>query len=165
MLGGAVAGAVTVVLSLLVVFLTESVGGSGSDPAYGTVHARDSAAEEGIGAGEAVVAVIGGIAVLVKLGVVGGLLGLFTGLVVALPVAPVMALAAPWLAVRPARARLVCACACAIATAALEAGIILVSGGWESSFFGNPLLLGPPLVIAAVVGHRYGPALVAPPAG
>nr|BFE83114.1 hypothetical protein GCM10020093_057150 [Planobispora longispora] len=36
--------------------------------------------------------------------------------------------------------------------------------GWEQSFFGEPLFLGPPLAIAAFVGYRYGPRLVAAPA-
>ncbi|GII02715.1 hypothetical protein Pta02_47230 [Planobispora takensis] len=158
MLGGAVAGAVTVVFSLVALLVIEAVA-PGPDPAAGTGYVRD--ADPGADDGGAAGAVITGVAGLVQLGALGGVIGLVVGFVVALPVAPAIALAAPWLAPRPAWARLVCACAFAAAVAAFEALVILVSGGGESSPFGDSLIMGPPLVVAAIVGCRYGPALVA----
>ncbi|MBG0832241.1 hypothetical protein HS041_31530 [Planomonospora sp. ID67723] len=160
LLGGAVAGAVTAPLSLAVIVVIELVA-PGPDPALGTTPAPDS---DSAASGDDSVAlgVIQLILAMLNLSILGGLVGLVVGLVVALPVAPVVALAAPWLAGRPEQARLVCACAYGLAAAAFETAIVAVSGGedWGRSFFANPLFLVPPLVIALIVGYRYGPRLI-----
>ncbi|GIH81433.1 hypothetical protein Plo01_78620 [Planobispora longispora] len=164
MLGGAAAGAISAPLSLAVIVVMESISGPYVDPSLGTTSGGGTASTDESTADAVTVAVLQAIGGLLNFAVIGGLVGMVAGLVVALPVAAVMALAAPWLAVRPIWARLVCAFACAAATVAFEAGIVAMGGGWEQSFFGEPLFLGPPLAIAAFVGYRYGPRLVAAPA-
>ncbi|GGS58152.1 hypothetical protein GCM10010156_15950 [Planobispora rosea] len=166
LLGGAAAGAISAPLSLAVIIIVESISGPYVDPSLGTTSGGDTASTDSTEstADTVTLVVVQAIGALLNLAVVGGLAGMVAGLVVALPVAAVMALAAPWLAGQPAPARLVCASACVTATVAFEAGVVAVSGGWEDSFFGEPLFLSPPLVIAAFVGYRYGPRLVAAPA-
>ncbi|GAA3441892.1 hypothetical protein [Planomonospora venezuelensis] len=158
--GGAATGAICTPLPILVLLVGKILSGDGEPSGAdgpGSAYGSGSGSSDSSGA----TAVVLAIAALVKLGAIGAAVGAVVGLIVAVPVAMIMAAAAPGLVGQPLAARMVCACACGLSTVAFIVAIIAPAGSWDQSFFGNPLLVGPPLVFAVFVGYRYGPRLVA----
>ncbi|MFC6576589.1 glycoside hydrolase family 16 protein [Planomonospora parontospora] len=146
LLGGAAAGAASAVLVIVVAVLT---GGEGAE-----------------GVGDWVERILLLIPASVQVGLIGALIGLAAGLVVAVPAAAVMALAAPLLAARPTRARAVCAAVVLAAAVALEAAVLAATGGGVTdSPWTDVMIVSPALAAAGVLGWRRGPALVDGPAG
>ncbi|GIH81436.1 hypothetical protein Plo01_78650 [Planobispora longispora] len=101
------------------------------------------------------------------------LIGTVAGAVGALPAAVVLALAAPWLAGRPRRSRLVPALACAAGSVLPLFLLATLLAGTDWSPPGFDPVFWSPTILAAILGAWRGPYLVgarsaeapAPPAG
>ncbi|WP_157251294.1 hypothetical protein [Nonomuraea typhae] len=99
---------------------------------------------------------VAGVAGLLNVILIATVVGIPLGALMALPVALVLILAGGWAAPVPLRARLVTALASVAVVGAAEAiWVFLASSPWES-----PVLLGPPLVVAALTGSWRGPDLL-----
>lgn len=92
--------------------------------------------------------------------VLGLLVGLTLGAVVAIPVTLLLLPVARWSAATRPRARVAACLACLVSTAALEATFLALTRTGESSSWSNPLLLGPALIVAGIAGAWRGPDLV-----